>query len=197
MYYVYHIHTPEMGLAEGYVGVSNNPKARWAKHKSGTSDSSPRLIRAIKKHNPSFSILACFDTLEEALWQEYTLRPLERMGWNLSVGGGKPPTYSGEKHPCYGREVSEETRKKQSEARSGRFGGHKHPLSKPVNIYNAETHELVAENVVVKPWAKENGYHQAHLSATAAGTKRGHKGVYARYVEKETYRRDAKVSTEG
>jgi len=188
-YYVYHIHTPGMSLDEGYIGVSVEPKARWSRHKSKTSDSSDRLKRAIKKYKPKFSILAVFNTLEEALWQEFTLRPFDRMGWNLVQGGGMPPKHPrGEEHPCFGKVTPEETRKKQSEARKGRFGGHEHPRCKPINVYDAETDELIAENVIGSLWAKENGYHQAHTMATASGRLKTHKGIYARYVNKDNSR---------
>lgn len=173
--YVYHIHTGGMGLDEGYVGISVNPKERWATHKRGKEN--PRLRNATQKHNVKFSILSVHDTVEDALWQEFTLRPFDRMGWNLAKGGGKPPESGGWNK---GLTASEQTRQKQSTARRGRFAGKSHPRAKLANVYNL-SHELVAEDVILRNWAQENGYHQAHLAATATGKLKQHKGLYARY----------------
>lgn len=179
-YYVYHIAIEGSGLDEGYIGISVEPKERWSRHKSQNSDSNPILKRAIRKYSPSFRILSSFDSLEEALWQEFTLRPFERMGWNLTKGGGMPPNMGGWNK---GQETPSDVREKQSSARAGRFCGHSHPRAKPVNIYDYDTNQIVAENVVVSDWAPRNGYHQAHITATATGKLNKHKGVYARYVD--------------
>jgi len=80
-------------------------------------------------------------------------------------------------------ETTSDVREKQSSARAGRFCGHNHPRAKPVNIYDYDTNQIVAENVVVSDWAPRNGYHQAHITATATGKLNKHKGVYARYVD--------------
>jgi predicted GIY-YIG superfamily endonuclease len=170
-----------MGLDEGYVGISQNPKERWASHKRGKSNYP--VQKAITKYSTllKYDIIACFDTLEEALWLEYTLRPLPRLGWNIAVGGGLPPDSAGENNPNFGKQASQETKEKQSKARLGRFCGSNHPRAVLVNIYNFATDKLIAEGVVARSWANENGYHQAHLTATARGKLKQHKGVYARY----------------
>jgi predicted GIY-YIG superfamily endonuclease len=178
-YYVYHIAKDGSGLDEGYIGISVDPRERWSRHKSKNSDSNPVLKRAIKKYNPAFRIIASFDTLEEALWQEFTLRPFDRMGWNLSKGGGVPPSMGGWNK---GQNTPKSVKEKQSQARVGRFGGHKHPRSKAANIYN-KGGGLVEANVVLAEWAKKNGYHQGHLAATAREPGKVHKGIYARYAE--------------
>lgn len=176
-YYVYHIHTEGMSLDQGYVGISLNPKGRWAEHKRRKEN--PHLTNAIEKYDVKYTILSVHDTIEEALWQEFTLRPFDRVGWNIVKGGGIPPSMGGWNK---GQKTSEKTRLKQSSARKGRFGGTKHPNSKLANIYYVEDNSLVAESVVISVWARENGYHQAHLSATATGKLKQHKGLYARYV---------------
>ena len=180
-YYVYHIKLPGMGLDEGYVGISKNPKERWATHNRG-KENYP-IQKAIAKYADllQYEILTCFDTVEEALWLEYTLRPLPRLGWNIAVGGGLPPDSSGENNPNYGKSTSEDTRQKQSKARLSRFEGKDHPRSILIDIYDYATDKIIAAGVVARTWAIENGYHQAHLSATARGKLKQHKGVYARY----------------
>lgn len=181
MYYVYHIKLPDMGLDQGYIGISQNPKERWASHKRGKSGYP--VQNAINKYSDKveYKIVDCFSTLKEALWLEYTLRPLPRLGWNVAVGGGLPPDSAGENNPNFGKQASEETKAKQSKARLGRFSGKDHPRAVLVNIYDFATDNLIAECVVARTWAIENGYHQAHLTATARGKLKQHKGVYARY----------------
>ena len=175
--YVYHIHTEGMGLGEGYIGVSVNPKARWAEHKRRKEN--PYLRNAINKHEVKFDIISVHDTVEDALWQEFTLRPFGRMGWNLVKGGGKPPEMGGWNK---GQSASQKTRQKQSEARKGKYGGDNHPRAKKADIYCAKTNSVVAKDVVISVWAKSNGFHQGHLSATARGKLEQHKGLYARYT---------------
>lgn len=170
-----------MGLDQGYIGISQNPKERWAAHTRG-KDNYP-VQKAISKYKDrlSYNILACFDTIQEALWLEYTLRPLPRLGWNVAVGGGIPPDSSGINNPNFGKRASQETRDRQSKARLGRFCGKDHPRAVLVDIYDFTTNEPIAKGVVARSWAIENNYHQAHLTATARGKLKQHKGVYARY----------------
>lgn len=179
-YYVYHICRDGSGLDEGYIGITVDPKERWSRHRSKNSDSNPILKRAIAKYNPNFKIVASFDTLEEALWQEFTLRPFDKMGWNLVKGGGLPPNNGGWNK---GKKTPKAVRKKQSEVRKGRFKGADHPRAKLANIYTRDDNVLVAESVAISGWAKENGYHPTHLSNTAKNHTTYHKGLYARYID--------------
>jgi len=59
---------------------------------------------------------------------------------------------------------------------------HKNNNAKPANIYDANTNELIAENVIIRPWSMENGYYQSSLAATARNPGTFHKGIYARYI---------------
>lgn len=63
---------------------------------------------------------------------------------------------------------------------------------KHANIYNAITHELIADNVCLPEWCKKNGYSQGNLSSTAFAdehkakglpVRRQHKGIYAKYIQ--------------
>jgi len=175
--FVYHIHLEGMQLDQGYVGISVNPLERWAAHSQRKEN--PVLSASIKKYGQRIkhTILSAHDTVEEALWQEYTLRPFDRIGWNLVKGGGMPPAMGGWNK---GKETSQETRNKQSVARQGKYAGSNHPRARLADIYDS-SHNLIATQVVIRLWAKENGYHQAHLAATATGKLKLHKGLYARY----------------
>ena len=182
MFYVYHLHLDGMSLDQGYVGVSNDPKRRFSTHKR--SSDNPVLKKVFSKYGEKVrqTILAVFDTIEEALWQEFTLRPTTRIGWNIAVGGGLPPDSKGKNNPNYGKIASKETREKQSKARVGKFTGKDHPTAKVGNIYSYATKELIAENVVISVWAENNGFHRSHLLATAYGKYKQHKGLYARLI---------------
>lgn len=212
-HYVYHIKTPGMSLDEGYIGVTNRPLERFEEHKK--SRYNPYLHRVMQKHKDQiiFQILSVFDDRHEAHWLEYTLRPFRHIGWNIAVGGETPPRWAGRTHTeatkkkmsdlAKGRVISFEQREKISKklsgvkysedriARMNHVSGTKHHNAKPCNIYDHETDKLLAENVTVNGWAKENGFQQSSLSLTAKADRskpsnkknRHHtKGVYARYI---------------
>ena len=212
-HYVYHIKLSGMSLDEGYVGVTNRPIERLEEHKK--SKYNPYLRRAMHKHKDKilFVVLDIFDNRHDAHWLEYTLRPSRNIGWNIAVGGLTPPRWAGRTHTedtkikmselAKGRVISEEQRKKISAKLSGvKFSedrrlamrhnvGVKHHNTKPVNIYDNITGNLIAENVSVHNWAKENGVQQIALSLTAKSdrtkpssrnTRHHTKGVYARFV---------------
>ena len=173
-----------MGLSDGYVGISKEPKARWQNHKRG-KEGYP-VQKAIAKHGSklTYTILDSFDNKEDACWLEFTLRPYPNIGWNLAAGGSLPPDSRGENNPNFGKSPSEETRRKMSAARQGNpaFSGKNHPRSKLADIFDFHTHEKIASDVVIRVWALANGFKQGHLSATARGELKQHKGVYARYI---------------
>ena len=84
--------------SEGYVGVSKHAQKRWLyghswAHRKGRHDN-PRLANAISKYgwdNLIKTVLVVAD--EEYCYSlERKLRPTEEVGWNLTIGGGKPPT---------------------------------------------------------------------------------------------------------
>lgn len=62
---------------------------------------------------------------------------------------------------------------------------------KAANIYNASTHELIANNVCLSEWCRQHGYSQGNLACTAnidqhirdgKPIRKQHKGIYARYI---------------
>lgn len=87
-----------------------------------------------------------------------------------------------------GNKPSEETRLKLSKATTGS----NNPKAKIANVYEYHTNTLIAENVTLKTWCKENNYDQACLSRTTKSDHNlpnnyktnihKHKGVYARYI---------------
>lgn len=117
-----------------YIGVTmQKPESRWA-NGSGYSYNQ-HFYRAIKKYgwnNFDHEIIASNITKEEACnFEKILIKALKAnnpcFGYNNDEGGGLPPimygeknpfygnhSYSGDKHPMYGRKHTEEARKKMS-----------------------------------------------------------------------------------
>lgn len=204
LYCVYHVKLPGMGLDEGYVGITNNPKRRWLAH--GTKNNTNTLLKnKLRKHSEKIvrEILAVFETRHEALWLEKTLRPFPSIGWNIQAGGGPSSDMSDEtknkisaalkgrsivpmseagklawREKMVGRKISDETKKKLSAWCMGRDN----PAARPVNIYSYPDNSLVASDVLMADFCKTNGLHKGHICSTAKGNLRQHKGFYARYI---------------
>ena len=106
---LYHAHRPHhVGmLLEGYIGISDNFTERVKRHRAGYSGSE-RLKRAINKYKDVVFTPISEGTREHMLELENYFRP-EKMSWNLTPGGGDPPT-------MLGREMPETQRKKIGEA---------------------------------------------------------------------------------
>lgn len=84
--------------SEEYVGVSKNASKRWMyghswAHRKGRHEN-PRLANAISKYGWDNLIKTVVVISDEAYCYklEAKLRSGENIGWNLAVGGGKPPT---------------------------------------------------------------------------------------------------------
>lgn len=122
--------------SQGYIGVSGNVKERFASHKGMWSGTNNYLRNAIKKHG--------WDNLEKAvlliaekdycLEIEKKLRPADKIGWNLVMGGGHPPILIGPRPELRGKQawnkgmvgcVSDETREKMRLARLGKSPANK------------------------------------------------------------------------
>ena len=96
VYWIRAPHHSDMTL-EGYVGVSKNAQKRWLyghnwSHRKNRHDN-PRFANAISKYgwdNLIKTVLVVAD--EEYCYDlERKLRPTDSIGWNLVMGGGKPP----------------------------------------------------------------------------------------------------------
>ena len=129
-----------------YIGQTtrNDPMERINEHFRDQILSSPYLYNTIQKHgkeNFDIEIISYLGASQEALdaieqWQIKKNNSLHPNGYNLETGGkGRgsvsdetrkrmSEAQSGEKHHLYGKEHSIETRKKMSRAKSGE----KHPL---------------------------------------------------------------------
>lgn len=101
-YYVYWVHLPEhTDKAEGYIGITNNPTARWADHRYCARKGihrNPYFQNVINKYGDALVHEVIMEgTIEECAAYENKLRPEEKLGWNISIGGEKAGMY-GRKH---------------------------------------------------------------------------------------------------
>ena len=112
---VYWIKLPEHTdiMTEGYIGVSRNVDYRLNQHKNLATNS--HLVNAIKKYGWDSLVKKVMLISDEVycLMIEKILRSKENTGWNIAIGGGKPPIYKG------GRTLSEETKAKISNTKTG------------------------------------------------------------------------------
>lgn len=81
---------------QGYVGVAKNASKRWWGHKwalNANRHENPVLSNAVKKHGWDNLVKEIVLISEEAYCYETEakLRPSEKIGWNLAIGGCKPP----------------------------------------------------------------------------------------------------------
>lgn len=214
LYFVYHLKLDGMGLDQGYVGISVDPVNRFRRHKRRKDN--PHLLNAFGKYGNKIKmqILSYHDTEDEARWEEYALRPFKNIGWNIAQGGTKSPVLAMGGHSPEtiakiakantGRKASAEARQNISNGQLGKklskehvelmremFSGHGSAKAKPANIYCYKTNELVASNVVVRQWAKQNNVSHGPLFATAKADRSKpssktnvchSKGFYIRYL---------------
>ena len=99
MYSVYWIsHKTHTDIfSQGYVGVSNNVNKRWKAHKSKPQNE--YFSNAVNKYGWDDLVKKVVLVGEEnyCLEIETKLRPDDKIGWNLTRGGGKPPSALGKK----------------------------------------------------------------------------------------------------
>lgn len=118
MAFIYWIHLKEHSdiFTEGYIGYTTKTvKNRFSEHlsrirKNDTKRASTILLMAANKYGIDSLVIdtICECSLEYALYLENALRPNERIGWNLMIGGIKSP------------EMTEERRKMISDKNKGR-----------------------------------------------------------------------------
>jgi len=84
-------------MSEGYIGVTKNTNRRWKyghfwAQKNGRHDN-PRFSNAIAKHGWDSLIkeVVLIGSEEYCYEIENKLRLKQKIGWNLAIGGGKPP----------------------------------------------------------------------------------------------------------
>ena len=168
---------------EGYIGVTDRSlENRLKEHKKGANH---HLNNAFIKYGDDIivdELLSSDDNMCLFLEEEY--RPIDNIGWNITKGGGMPPSSKGLKR-------SEETRKKLSDNKKGKyFGGgfkkgHKHSKESIEKIKQSRSKQIITEEQKMKisnalkgrkkpPRSPEHSRKQAESSAkTRLGKKRG------------------------
>jgi predicted GIY-YIG superfamily endonuclease len=90
MYYIYWIKRKNYDdfMTEGYIGFSSNVKERFKSHSRNNS----RVGNAIRKYDDIVvEKIFEFENEKDALDKEKELRPKKYIGWNIAIGGQKPP----------------------------------------------------------------------------------------------------------
>jgi len=98
-YYVYWIHNEAHSdiFTEGYIGITNNPKRRYDAHKYKKQN--PILENAFNKYKNLTMTILVVGLKEYCKNLEIKLRPHKEIGWNISPGGGMPPSRKGKSNP--------------------------------------------------------------------------------------------------
>jgi hypothetical protein len=114
LYWIHHQNHTDI-FSQGYVGVSNNVEKRWYDHKTYTNNA--HLKHSMKKYGWDTLIKEVVLIADDdyCLNIEKQLRPSDKIGWNIVMGGGKPPSALGKKFVR-----SEEYRRKQSLSHKGK-----------------------------------------------------------------------------
>ena len=124
IYWIHHLDHTDM-FTQGYIGVTNNTNDRFEEHKNRTRNA--HLKNAINKYGWDNLVKKVIIMADEAycLMIESQLRPSDNIGWNIVIGGGKPPKAKkgcnkGKAPWNKGKSPSEETRLKISLANIGK-----------------------------------------------------------------------------
>ena len=90
-------------VSQGYIGVSINAPKRFTQHLKRTQNK--HLAFAINKYGWDNLVksVVLFAEKDYCLDIERKLRPSEKIGWNLTAGGGFPPTITGPRPDLRGR----------------------------------------------------------------------------------------------
>ncbi|MGZ4851355.1 MAG: hypothetical protein ACXV2C_08260 [Candidatus Bathyarchaeia archaeon] len=111
---VYWIHLPEHTdmFDQGYIGVSYRPTDRLYEHVN--YEGNAHLTNAVNKYGSQIiQSIILVGSKEYCYGIEEKLRPSDHIGWNISKGGGHPPSWKG-------REKTAEHRANISRAKTGK-----------------------------------------------------------------------------
>lgn len=194
-YYVY-VHANNIN-GKRYVGITNNPKARWYGNGKAYKDCK-HFATAIKKYgweNFTHYLLESDLTLDEAneLEQIYIAKYKtqdRQYGYNIQPGGFFVPSMLGKHHSeetkrkmrekALGRVISEEQKKHHSEVMKGKMVGAKNHKSTAVICLN--TGEVFETQ---RAAAQAKGVLQAKISLCCQGRSKHTHGYRWSYLDKE------------
>lgn len=191
---------------KSYIGKTARAlTVRWKQHLYDAKNPNKKITalgRAINKYGESsFSLEVLVENLSndsldaaESYWIKH-YNTFKGIGYNCTKGGdgtcGLIPWNKG-KTNVFSAETIERMRKakigttpknlEQLRKLATERIGIKHQNAKKANIYDYYTNKLIAENVAITTWCKENNYNQGNLCSTARKERPHTKGVYAVYV---------------
>ena len=134
-----------------YIGITkhgDNPNKRWLNGRGYKGLKYSHFYNSIQKHgwnSYDHIIIANGLTKDEAVEMEISLiaefqKSNPDLSLNVSAGGSLSCGLSGEKAPNYGKVFSEESRKKMSIAKRGKFGGK--PLYPQCKVIDLDTKQI-------------------------------------------------------
>lgn len=137
-YYVYGLINPKTNRLF-YIGKGSGNRCKQHLTDKSSYASNKRLngyIRNLIKENKTPEIIKFHENLneniaylyEESLIQFYGRKGIDEFGILLNIlESGRPPNFSGEEHPWWGRKHSDESKKKMSETKKEMYSMTKHP----------------------------------------------------------------------
>ena len=144
--FLYHIKRPEMGLDEGYIGITTNTTRRFEEHlREKRMGRNRHLLNALRKYDDIEFVILEEGEDDYIRNREYELRPNPDMGWNHAVGGSHNGgcTWKGKKRP----EHSEAMKKKGFQ--KGNVQGSYHPIMAEGQIFDNK--KLASEALGINP----------------------------------------------
>jgi predicted GIY-YIG superfamily endonuclease len=175
-YVVYWIHKTDHKdmITEGYVGITNNFKRRMGNHLTHSKTKDGTFQRAIRKYGwyELIKEIIFVGSKEECALEEARLRPKERIGWNVCIGGFVPPS------------PTEAARKATSERCKGKPGTpHTDEFKQKLRERNMKyvytiTHPngFVETSNCLRDWCRDNGIRQNCMQRVSSGQRKHHKG---------------------
>ncbi len=153
-----------------YIGYTKHTlEKRFQQHSHQCKVEKSLISAAINKYGKdNFEIFALYEGVD-SLQKEDNFIQERKPAYNLTAGGGMPPTFFGEEHPLYGKKHSEETKAKLRLAwertRESRSGKNNYAYGKPMSdstkeaLRKANTGRKASEETLKKlrgrvPWNK-------------------------------------------
>jgi len=179
VYWIHHKDHTDM-FGEGYIGVSNNVNKRWNKHKNSIEN--VHLVNAIVKYgwNNLIKKVILFGDENYCLSIEAKMRPNKNIGWNIAIGGGKPPSplgkkrtpehcanLTGKKNGMFGKKHSPEIIAKMTGTKNGNYKGN----IVAANILTGKQTIYQGKKAIV-----EAGFSPCHVYRCIIGKQETHKG---------------------
>jgi len=186
-----------------YIGKTTRSLAtRWEEHiKAANQNANYILSRAIRKYDKDdFNIEVILDNIPEQdlnFYEKFYIKHFNTYkgkGYNATPGGDGgfsfEPWNKGKKNI-----YSKETLDKMSKAKIGKIPtnldqlaalakqrtGAKHQNVRLANVYVFTTKELIANNVCLAEWCRNNSINTSNLRQTALGKRKQCSGYYAIY----------------